>query len=199
MLVTCEPHSANCLVPLCRIEEVDWDATFCNIDTFGFVRWLAYIIETGEVDKLSVFIVRRVDLSLYPVVEYEIRHPGPYLAWKHGVISTTLESCQPDIDSHLVKHSKKTRQGGISASGRFHGMFEVPALVARRFREADHMVPRTEVELATEFQAIISNENRFVMTVIDLMRSLNVIDATVMCLLRRLRPIKGGGRCSKID
>lgn len=68
-----------------RIEEVDWGATFRDVETSGFGRWLPYNFESGEIAHLGELVVRRVDSSVYPSVEHEVRHPGPYMAWKHGM------------------------------------------------------------------------------------------------------------------
>lgn len=91
---------------------------------------------------------------MYPTVEREARHAGLYVAWKHGVTHATLESCQGQIPAYLTTQDTRKRTFDSATNS------EVPVMVARHFREAGLMVPRTDDELSTACQAIISNDNR---------------------------------------
>lgn len=152
-MVAREPRVAHCLLASRRIEEIDWDTTFRNVEKSGFDRWLPYSFETVEVDHLGELICRRLDSCLCPAVERGFRHAGPYVSWKHGVTRATLESCQSENDAYLATQETRDRTTSDVVT-----LVEVPAKVARRFHEAGRIVTRTDVELATLCQAIIANE-----------------------------------------
>lgn len=91
-LVDNEPLEAHCLLALRRIEEIDVDVTFRGIQTSGFGRWLPYDFEKGNVGQLDEYVVKRLELSVYPPVQPEFRHGSPYVAWKENHPRVTLNS-----------------------------------------------------------------------------------------------------------
>lgn len=59
-LVTGEQRTADCLLSLRRIEEVDSDATFCGIQTSGFVRWFPPDLEMREVSYAGEILLEKL-------------------------------------------------------------------------------------------------------------------------------------------
>lgn len=73
----------------------------------SFGCWFLYInFKISEVYHVGELISRCVNWSVYPAIQREICHAGPFVAWKHGVTSATLESCQAEISEYLA--TKKT-------------------------------------------------------------------------------------------
>lgn len=104
-IVCREPRAAHCLPSLRRIEEIDLDAIFRDVETSGFGRWLPYNFENGEVEHLGALIFILLNSSVYPAVEREFRRAGPFVAWKHDVTRATFESCQAEIAAYLLLRS----------------------------------------------------------------------------------------------
>lgn len=55
-----------------------------------FSPWLPYDFESGKGDHLGQLVFRIIDSWVYPSVDREFRHFGPYIAWENDVTRATL-------------------------------------------------------------------------------------------------------------
>lgn len=94
---------------------------------------------------------------MYASVEHDVYHSGPYLSWKHIVMTAPLESCEAKLNSYLAGHQEENSSKG-GRNGGVEYRTEVSALVARLFRVDFCMVPSTDVKLSTVFQIVIAIE-----------------------------------------
>lgn len=84
---------------------------------------------------------------------------GAYVTWKENHPRSTLTSCQTEINGSLQRLRDDERRTGCSEGNQDNRVGHAGSvLVARHFGEAVRIVPSTDVELATAFQAIIANK-----------------------------------------